>query len=304
MNPGSVIGEVLSNAERDVLIVAPFIQGGALSTLLEKIPSEVQKTIVTRWRPADVVSGVSDLAVYNIAEKAGAGLFLRYDLHAKLFCGDDKCVVGSANVSGAGLGWHAGHNLELVIAVPRSRNEVARFEKELMSGSVRATADQRDRLSALRETVGGSAIWRAEYGQEEDLAKVSVDWIPEVANPEELYSVYAGQEDVSSAVLRIMKDDLSKLGVIKGMKEPEFHSWIAASITQTAIVARVLEWIEREGEATESDMLNLLVGKGIDIEKYRPRDVLVVLERWLTYFLQERYETARDSVKLIRARRL
>ena len=109
MNPGGVIEEVLSSAERDVLIVAPFIQGSALSRLLERIPREIEKTIVTRWRPADVVSGVSDLAVYDIAEEAGVGLFLRYDLHAKLFCGDDDCVVGSANVSGAAfwLAWGA-----------------------------------------------------------------------------------------------------------------------------------------------------------------------------------------------------
>ena len=202
------------------------------------------------------------------------------------------------------FGWHGGHNLELVIVVARSRDEVAGFEKELMSGSVRATAEQRDRLAALRETVGRSSILRSEYGEEEESARVSVDWIPQVANPEELYSVYSGKEIVSSSVLRVMKDDLSKLGVIQGMKEPEFLSWIAASISQTAIVGRVLEWIERQGEAKESDMRDLLVEKGIDIGKYRPRDVLMVLERWLTYFLPDRYETARDSVKLIRARRL
>ena len=43
---------------------------------------------------------------------------------------------------------------------------------------------------------------------------------------------------------------------------------------------------------------------GIDSTKYTPRSVLRVLERWLTYFLASRYETAQDSIKLIKAKRL
>ena len=55
---------------------------------------------------------------------------------------------------------------------------------------------------------------------------------------------------------------------------------------------------------TESVLSDLLVEIGADMNEYRPREVLEVLERWLTYFLPMQYETARDSIKLIRAKKV
>ena len=59
-----------------------------------------------------------------------------------------------------------------------------------------------------------------------------------------------------------------------------------------------------EGQVNEAMVRELLLQVGVDPEVYRPRDVLEVLERWLTYFFQSRYETARETIKLIRARRV
>ena len=75
---------------------------------------------MTRWRLADLLAGVADLGVYDAAVAKGAHLYLRYDLHAKLFVADDRCLVGSANVTDTALGWRSPENLELLVTVLRS----------------------------------------------------------------------------------------------------------------------------------------------------------------------------------------
>ena len=112
--PGDDLTSLLSSAERSALIVAPFIRTAALSRLLDSIPDVVETSVATRWRPADILAGASDLGVFDLTEDRSVPLLLRHDLHAKLFAADDRCLVGLANVTAAALGWRTPSNLELL----------------------------------------------------------------------------------------------------------------------------------------------------------------------------------------------
>ena len=122
-----------------------------------------------------------------------------------------------------------------------------------------------------------------------------------VRNPEDLYSVYRGEGDVSRSALRTMQEELEKIGAVPGMSEETFRTWVAATIIQTPLVSRVLQRIDKEGQVTEAALSDLLAEIGADDKEYRTRDVLEILKRWLTYFLPTQYETAQDSIKLIKA---
>ena len=88
------------------------------------------------------------------------------------------------------------------------------------------------------------------------------------------------------------------------MDEEAFRAWVAATICQTPLVDTVINHIDNEGQVTESALNGLLTEIGVDTQKYRTREVLEVLERWLTYFLPTQYETARDSIKIIKAKKV
>ena len=130
------------------------------------------------------------------------------------------------------------------------------------------------------------------------------NWVPRVRNPEDLYSVYRGNHDISRSALQTMQEDLAQFGTVPGMDEEGFRAWVAATICQTPLVGRVINHIDNEGQVTESELSGLLAEIGVDTQEYRTREVLEVLERWLTYFLPTQYETARDSIKLIKARKV
>ena len=85
------------------------------------------------------------------------------------------------------------------------------------------------------------------------------------------------------------------------MNEILFRDWIAASISQTPLIQTVLHNIEHNGEVTESDIAAFLRKFDIDASVFQPREVLENLERWLTCFFPTQFETARESIKLIRA---
>lgn len=297
---GKDVVSLLENAKCNALVVAPFVRSNALDTLLSHIPAGTQTTVVTRWRPTDLLMGVADLGVYDLTISKGASLYLRYDLHAKLFAADDRCLVGSANVTDTALGWRSPQNLELLVTVSRSEPEVARFEERLFKGAISATAALRDRLAEFLDNYQGPKPPITKLGAETP-GQLRPDWIPRIRNPEELFAVYSGSADIGRAALQAMREDLGQLDVAPGMNEALFREWIAAAISQTPLIQTVISHIEQKGEVTELDIATFLRKFGIDSDAFRPREVLENLERWLTCFFPAQYETARESIKLIRA---
>ena len=297
---GDELSSLLNGAQQNVLIVAPFIRSEAFSRLLDSIPIGTKTTVVTRWRLADLLAGTSDLGIYDLAESRSIPLYLRHDLHAKIFAVDDMCLVGSANVTLTALGWKTPANLELLTPVVRTIDQIVEFEKTLLAGAVLATEEQRKRLKGLLEKLRRLPS----ITPETDMGILPPNWVPRVKNPEELYSMYSGNDDISRSAQQVMRNDLAQIGIVPGMDEESFRAWVAATITQTPLISQVIQHINKQGQVTENMLESLLIKIGVNIEEHKPRDVLEILERWLTYFLPTQYQTIQDSIKLIKAKKI
>ena len=265
--PGDDVISLLASAQNSALIVAPFMRSEALSRLLDSIPVGIETIIATRWRPADLLAGASDLGVYDLAESRAVPLYLRHDLHAKFFAADEMCLVGSANITHTALGWRSPSNLELLTPVARTADHIVEFEETLFAGAVRATVGQRDRLEELLERLRGfpAAISATEDGT---MGLLPPHWVPRIRNPDELYSVYRGNSDFSRSVLRAMQEELAQIGTVPGMDEEGFRIWVAATISQTPLVGRVIQSIDKEGEVTEVVLSDLLAEIGANAKEH------------------------------------
>lgn len=74
--------------------------------------------IITRWNPDDLISGVSDISVYEWCSNNGIDLYLNSDLHLKLYLFDsNRAVLSTANVSDRGLGYCSVANVEAAIPI-------------------------------------------------------------------------------------------------------------------------------------------------------------------------------------------
>ena len=279
----------------------------ALERLLDRVSPQATITVVTRWRPTDILAGASDLDVFDLAQSKSTRLLLRHDLHAKLFAADDECLVGSANVTDTALGWRTPANLELLVPIARNELSIVRFEEKLFAGAVPATAEDLERLRELVDRLSSQAsIVIAETADDQTTpGLLPPDWVPRTMNPEELYLVYAGDgERVGRRALPAIGDEIAQLGVAPGISEGDFRAWVAASITQTRLIRGVIRGIEEHGAMTEPALEQILSGLGVTSSEYPARQGLVAIQRWLDYFLPAEYQTTQDSIKIIRATNL
>jgi len=95
------------------LLVAPFVQRGALAHLLDRLSSHADLKIITRWTAKDIAAGVSDPFVYEECAARRIPLYLHSTIHLKLFTmGSGQCFCGSSNITANGLGLHEAGNIE------------------------------------------------------------------------------------------------------------------------------------------------------------------------------------------------
>lgn len=74
----------------------------------------VDKRLMVRFRMDDIISGVSDLSVYDYCKNNGWKVYIRFDLHAKTYIFDNKrCIIGSANLTNKGLNLYIDGNYEI-----------------------------------------------------------------------------------------------------------------------------------------------------------------------------------------------
>lgn len=74
----------------------------------------VEKRILVRFRMEDIISGATDLSIYEYAKQNNWIVYIRFDLHAKTYIFDRKrCILGSANLTGSGIQLFDSSNYEM-----------------------------------------------------------------------------------------------------------------------------------------------------------------------------------------------
>lgn len=296
--PGSQLEELCAQACNEVILVAPFIKAPALARLLSKIPPHISLKCVTRWRPEEVLAGVSDLEVWTLLEeRPGASLWLRPDLHAKYYRADQKCLVGSANLTSTALGWIRQINLELLVPLPANNAQLLDFDRELFAGSVQVDqaifAQMQLAVQLLKEQYSKILPLEASpqlESEEESQEAIATDaWLPTLRNPEDLYLAYSGRSEKLSTVSR--EAALLDLGVFPmppDLPKAAFQVYVGSLLLQKPIVRQVdllLSTPQRFGAVTDL-LSSLACSQSPNFDADRAWQTLM---RWLRYFLPNRY---------------
>lgn len=286
---GDRLIEHFSGASKDVLICAPFIKTRVLSKLLAAIPEDVPVRVFTRWLPKEVAAGVSDLEVFEIiAGRPAASLSLLDRLHAKIYVADDAVLIGSANLTGAALGWSGSPNLELLTHA-RLDGEDVQLCLAALDEARPATTEERDRVR--EESLAFPKLDLVEDAKEDAPAAM---WLPLLGAPQRLYQAYVltSRERLSSSVLESALGDLASLGVPPGLSEPEFKTAVAEAFRAMPAVKRLLEAADEDlGDERAIDLIGEMPVAG----NLTPEQLWLMVREWMTFFLAERYEIAPAS---------
>lgn len=107
--------EFASTASGELVILSPYIKLDSLRQLLGGVRKDVKVIVVARWRIGDLVFGSSDIEVYKYLKSLGHSFYINREIHLKVIVKDKKeILLGSANITGSGLGLFERSNIEAV----------------------------------------------------------------------------------------------------------------------------------------------------------------------------------------------
>lgn len=292
---GERVKALVASAQREVVLCAPFIKAAALKAVISGIRPNVRLNVYTRWRPEEVACGVSDLEVYDIVvNRENTSLFLLDELHAKLFVGDEMCLVGSANLTAAALGWADKPNVELLIeAAPTQPEIIALLER--LSSAEQATYQKRSEIEELAKAIPGAPRLPEGFGDAERLEQAARLWLPRCAAPDRLFAVYSDSRtsSIAGGAKADALDDLADLGPQPGLSESAFKEHIAGALLSMPSIAKFINRIS--GKLTDEEARSVLAELRPDLTGSDLRKQWEIMRDWISVFFSDRFEVAPES---------
>ena len=239
MTPWDTIRKRCGTAD-SVLIAAPYIKVDALRFLFNALSPDASVECVTRWTPLDIMMGTSDIECRNITIRRGGSFRLHNSLHAKYYRFDGFVLVGSANLTAAGLSYVHKGNLEILCEPAPSFDRDA-FERELRATSREVSDEEYQAWSELpvgRQLLTEQMVISADYQTKE----TGLDnWMPQTRTPEYLWQFYTDRifEIVVEEQRELAQSDLWTLQVPPGLSHEAFNTWISTAIMSSPFVDTV-----------------------------------------------------------------
>ncbi|MDF0728432.1 phospholipase D-like domain-containing protein [Cytobacillus sp. S13-E01] len=134
------IQEQLKNTENEMLIISAFTKLQGLKYIDTNLNSTVrEKKLLVRFRLDDILSGATDIEIYDYCKTNNWRLFINLDLHSKIYLFDKRRVIlGSANLTPSGIGLNPNHNIETAVLLEITPLEEEKI-KELFNQSFEVT---------------------------------------------------------------------------------------------------------------------------------------------------------------------
>jgi len=296
---GDMLVREAEGTNKRVLLAAPFVKRAVVERLFDVISPTVVVHLVTRWNVHDVVAGASDPDVWELVRtRDDTKMKLVSNLHAKYYRFDDRCFIGSANLTQKALGWTRPANVEVLVSRPVEGESAV--ETALHSG-IEVTDEVYRRFlrqgeeseveHLIRDDGVDSSESEAAHVSEPSIRyDTSAWWTPSMRQPSQLYDVYAGNLDsVTRAGRAQAQEDLQHFKLPPGMSRSSFEAEVAWQLYQKPIVQDINSFTQttRRFGAVRDHLKNLLCSTRPDFDASRAWQTLI---RWLLHFMPDEYE--------------
>ena len=189
------------------------------------------------------------------------------DLHAKLFVADERCLVGSANLTGSALGWSEFSNVELLVSVPAEvEREAATLEVGNWIDGSPVTGDNRSRA-----------------------------WLPRCAAPDRLFDIYQNPDTVRVAE-ETRQDglaDLADLRIAPGLSPERFVAAVSGALRRIPSITRILEAVP--GIVRDSRGVELVTSADPGVSRDDAALHWRIVRDWIRVFFADEFEVAPES---------
>lgn len=257
----------------EVKIIAPFIKTSALESLLLVIPTDTKVICITRWRTREIAAGVSDVEIMEILHKRGNfELYLVDNLHAKLYIAGERCLVGSSNVTLAGLGESSDANIEILVETEVNDPNVALVLNEIDSNKTAVTEEMSLAILKIADSLNIQ-----NFSQVDNFI-----WIPHGRKPDLSYKLYTNPSTAdTNQPHKILLQDLALANLPPNLSENEFKQFIQNLLRTFSLTNEILNY--------ESDTIITFAESHIHFEEFADNDfsshdLWLAFIEWITYF--------------------
>ena len=308
--PGDAVPGLIANATSRVVIAAPYIKSATIRQLFRKVPEIVSELFcVTRWLPEDIASDICDLEVFNdVMEVQGGQLLIHPHLHAKYYSNGQETLVGSANLTARGLGWHTPANVELLVALPAEFPGLTDWEALLLDSAVVATEQLREQIRKQAEQLlhNGPISHAPEVGNETEEDKRVTFWVPRCPVPERLWEVYCGggADIMVSSAFKAAQDDLTALSPPQGLTKDLFTAYVAGILRQMPLLTEIdrLALTGLTDAKAYKFLSEHLTGDAGDVNEFD--QIWRIVKLWLIFFFPESYRLETGQEVLIKGKEI
>ena len=202
--------------------------------------------MICRWRPEDIVAGISDLEVFNFLKESGSQLYVNPDIHLKLYVfASNMAFNTSGNMTLRGLGYSENANIEVGNMVTLSTNDWMKiYEIINNSRQVDDALYQRFKDYAAQRPPRGALLPPMDLLP---LAKTyTISSLPATESPITLGDFYfdPNPEKLTPEEVRRAAHDLAIFGIPPGLPRSEFDKELGVKFCQTPFVKDFVELLK------------------------------------------------------------
>jgi hypothetical protein len=245
-------------AEKKLLfVIAPFIKRHALQELLHQCEDHSELQVIVRWSASDIVSGVSDLEIYEDLKARNIPLYRHSSIHLKMLVFNQNWAFHtSGNITQKGLGIGENPNIEVGAQIRLEIKDWIEIQKLLAGATLidealyevarqyrEANKSKTDLLPPLR------------LEAKEDKA-FSILSLPAIQSPEKLYQIHQEPEafrdeaDLYSSFVH----DIALYNIGNNLNETHFLHQLSQNFKAQSFTEAVVHFIQEKQSVRFGEM--------------------------------------------------
>lgn len=274
------------------LLIAPFVQVDALSSLVNVCPDTSHLQVIARWAGPDILTGVADLAIYPYLKERRISLYLNDRIHLKLYVFDGSSAFHtSGNITQKGLGLSPHSNTEvgcLVRLHMRDWEQILRILQESLRVDDAVYEQALQYLGAHERQPHSAAQLQLRPTADKRFSILS---LPASPSPTCLYDFYnAADDERHDEMTAASVHDLLLYQIPEGLEKEAFFTTLRARFRAHPFICAIVALI-KEHQSARFGLVNAWLQQECSDKptpyRWELKENTRTLYTWLEYFFEE-----------------
>lgn len=241
-----ILEERIQNNDNIILILVPFAKLAALQKLHWINSRKVKIKVVCRWRPEDIVAGVSDLEIFTFLKQTDCELYINWNIHLKLYVfASNTAFNTSGNMTLRGLGYSDSANIEVGNMVSLTTSDWTKIY-DVINSSRLVTDDIYQRFKEYSAQHPPVSKPLPPIDLMPAPKSYTISSLPATDSPKKLADFYFSheQKDLSLEDMRRAAHDLAIFGIPLGLSSSEFDKRLGDAFRKTPFVTDFIAFLK------------------------------------------------------------